>query len=86
MLFAQTPHPRLLLAFEQEHFMNHRHLISKLNVHQRLGHRFAYMSRMRGFAAKNNAEADDGGVFGAARKARRYHRYFERALSDAALA
>ncbi len=59
MLAAQAAHARLRFVLQQQHLMDHRHLVLQLNLYQRLADRFADVRGVDGFASQDDAEADD---------------------------
>ena len=58
---VQATDLRLLFVFQQQNFVNDRHAMRNLDVHQRPAHRFADVGGMRGLATQDDPEAEDGG-------------------------
>ena len=58
---AEAPGARVRFVFQQQHFVDDRHFVAKLQLHERATDRFADVRGMNGFAPENHAEADNGG-------------------------
>ena len=54
---------RLLFILQQQDFVNDRHLVLDLDLHERIAHGFTDVLCVRGGAAQNHAETDDARKF-----------------------
>ena len=61
MFFVEATLPGLQFIFQQQDFVNDGDFVCDLDLRQGVAHGLADVLGVRGGAAQNNAEADDGG-------------------------
>jgi len=59
VFLAKATDASLPFVFEQQNFMDDRHFVPKLDLHEGPANRFTDLGGMEGFATKDNIESDD---------------------------